>query len=304
MVIIECYFLQEKTEDGNALIQGAFDILDEFAEAFGKNGDKNINVIFIKIVLLKVSGDRASEYQNALDFYDLALNMHSRFLGDDKSYYAVILLCKAIKIHSNTPWKSEELDELFNKCLEIFYDDKENNKEGLQRIHKYFAFYRADDMTSSIDDKLMHGRKTIKLEREIHGGIRRNEKSGYENFSILFFLGTEICGKSVDTSQFLKKIDYDEATGYLLEALAIAYSHPDVPIYDAANINYSLGLCESLKEGKRNLRKALDYVEKGIHILSRMDETDSEFRVHQTSKNEEIDSFEKLSKAISFEMMI
>ena len=89
MVMVDCYFLQEKNEDGNTLIHGALDILDEFAETFGSNADKNINIIFLKVVLLKVCGNHASEYQHALDFYDLALNMHSRFLGDDKSYYVV-----------------------------------------------------------------------------------------------------------------------------------------------------------------------------------------------------------------------
>ena len=34
--ILKCYFLQEKNKDGNDVVQGAFDILDEFVEAFGK----------------------------------------------------------------------------------------------------------------------------------------------------------------------------------------------------------------------------------------------------------------------------
>ena len=50
--MVDCYFLQEKNEDGDALIHGALDILDEFAETFGKNADKNINIIFLKVVLI------------------------------------------------------------------------------------------------------------------------------------------------------------------------------------------------------------------------------------------------------------
>ena len=295
--MVDCYFLQEKNEDGNALIHGVLDILDEFAEAFGKNADKNINIISRKIELLKVSGDKASEYQHSLDFYDLALNMHSRFLGDDKSYYAVILLCKAMKIYNNPPWKSEELDELFNKCLEIFYDDEENDdevkKEGLQTIHKYFAINRVDDMTSSIDDKLMHGRKAIKLEREMHGGIRRNGEIGHDNFVLLSVLGSKLCQRTVlDETYTVKQIDYDEATGYLLEALAIAASNQDIALSEVAGTYFFLSLCEYKKEGKRNLRQALDYVERGLLISSKIDKT------------ENTNIWEMLSKQIKQEMMM
>ena len=253
-MIIECYFLQEKHEYGNTLMQGALDILDEFAEAFGKNADKNINIILQKMELLKISGDRASEYQLAIDFYDLALNIHSRFLGDDKRSYANILLSKAITMYKNTAWKFEELDELFNKCLDIFYDDEiydenstkymnakiyddEFKKEGLQKIHKYFAFYRVDDMTSSIDDKLMHGRKNFKLEREMHGEIRRNGQIGHENFELLIFLGSKMCLEAIlNETYILRQIDYDEATGYLMAYILIIIirnkSVDKVPLYN------------------------------------------------------------------------
>ena len=170
--ILECHFLQEKNEDGNGLLQEVFDFLDEFVEAFGKNADKNINVIFGKIGLLHFSGMHASEYQIALDLFDLALNIQSRFLGDDTNSYAFILLSKAMKIQEITnSKKSKQIAEWMYSCLEIFYEDEENNKKYIQDAHRYLAYFHKE--TSSIDDSTMHGRKVIKLEREIYGGIRR-----------------------------------------------------------------------------------------------------------------------------------
>ena len=96
--MIQCYFLGEKNEDVNGLIEGTFDILDEFVEAFGKNADKNINIIKEKISLLQISANNAPEFQIAMNLYDLALNVHSRFLEDDKNSYADILLRKAMKL--------------------------------------------------------------------------------------------------------------------------------------------------------------------------------------------------------------
>ena len=195
--ILECYVLGEKNEDANGLIEGIFDILDEFVEAFGRNADKNINIMIDKIGLLKRAGDHASDYQIALDLYDLALNIHSRYLEDDKKSYADILLSKAIKTFGSQHWKSEEeAFELLNKCLEIFYDDEENNEEEIQLAHRYLALLTdVDETTLSIDDKIMHGRKAIKLEREMHGKIRRNGENGFYNWATLASTGSDICKK-------------------------------------------------------------------------------------------------------------
>ena len=111
--------------------------------------------------------------------------MHSKYLGDDKKSYADVLLLKAIKIHNYIPWKHEEAFELLNNCLEFFSDDKENSKLELLETHRHLAAYNDDDTIFSIDDKIMHGRKAIKLEREIYGEIRRNGQSGVTNCYIL-----------------------------------------------------------------------------------------------------------------------
>ena len=295
--ILECYFLQEKNEDENDLLHGAFEILDEFVEAFGKNADKNINIILEKIYLLKRAGDHASEHQIALDLYDLALNIHSRFLGDDETSYAYILLSKTMKIsdHGQTG-KSEELIESFNKCLKIFYDDEENYKKELLQVHRELALIYADDVTSNnFDDNVMHGRKTIKLEREVYGEIRRNGPNGFKNCHSLVSLGKNICYRSMITSQKLKKIDFDEATGYLLEALAIADSHPFAPPLYSATTYLRFGTCEYVKGGKTNFRKALDYVVRGSLISSKIDRTEK--------VKEVIKSLERLSKLIDLEIM-
>ena len=306
--MLSCYFYQEKHEDKNDLLQGALDIIDEFVEAFDKNANKNIMIILQKMSLLIFSGDHASEYQVALELYDLALNIHSRYLEDDKKPYADILLSKAINTYWSQHWKSdEEAFELLNKCLEIFYDDEVNNKEEIQQAHRYLAFLTdVDETTLSIDDKIMHGRKAIKLEREIHGEIRRNGQIGISNFIILLNLGSAICSKySSDDFDYvyqkLIKEDFDEATEYLLETLNIAVANPDVPPLLVPETYFNLGLCECIKEEERNLRKALDYVEKGSLILSKIDKTDS---VHETmSIQEQIIKLAKLSRVINEFMM-
>merc|ERR1712243_122593 len=108
------------------------------------------------------------------------------------------------------------MGEWLYNCLDIFYDDEENNKkniqlakEKLQYAHRYLAFLHK--VTSSIDDSIMHGRKVIKLEREMHGEIRRLGQFGLGNYNILRLLGANICGEYSDTSKKLKKIDFDEA---------------------------------------------------------------------------------------------
>ena len=293
-------------------MQGAFDIFDEFVEAFGRNADKNIMIMLQKMRLFEHSADetRSEAFFIALEFYDAALNIHSRLLGDDNKSYADILLKKAIKSFGNRwAFSQKELFELFNKCLEILYDDEENNKESIQVAHRYLAFldptiFEDFDFYSDVDsnDRIMHGRKAIKLEREMHGEIRRNGQIGTENFTLLSSLGYNICRLVAKASQQLKQKDYDEATGYLLEALAIA--DPNLNTYNIATTYYALAACEIVNQGKRNLRKALENVEKGISILSKMDETDIEFRKLSSSKKEEIDTFEMLSKLIRQEMMI
>jgi len=248
----------------------------------------NINVIFGKIGLLHFSGMHASEYQIALDLFDLALNIHSRFLGDDTNSYAFILLSKAMKIHEITnSKKSKQIAEWMYSCLEIFYEDEENNKEYIQDAHRYLAYFHKE--TSSIDDSTMHGRKVIKLEKEIYGGIRRLGEFGIANWLILRLLGVNICGEYSDTSKKLKKIDFDEATDYLEKAKEIVNSHPDVPSDMALDISLLLSNCASkMKEDDRRWL-----------ILSKIDKTDRQFRKAQTRKKETIDEFEVLLKTIS-----
>ena len=305
--LLKCYFLQETQKDGNSLLQGVFDIIDEFVEAFGKNADKNINIMVVKMDLFKMAGDYAFGYQISSDLYDLALNIHSRFLEDDEKSYADILYSKVINdLYHEKSWKSEELIESLNKCLKIFYVDEANNKEKLLKAHRLFLkIYENiphDDPNYNFDTTIMHGRKTIKLERELHGEIRRNEENAFNNINTLSQTGTEICLKYGDT-RTLKKIDYDEATGYLLEALAIAESDPDAPLLTLTPY-YGLSLCEYIKGEKRNLRNALDYLGRGLRLLSKMDETDSQFKIYEMSKQETIDQFEEALEIITEEKTV
>ena len=89
--------MQEKNEDESGVLQGTLDIIDEFVHAFGKNAKKNINVQYLKMDLLIFSGDRvylgnqASDDLVAKNFYDLAMNIHSRFFEDNYIMYADIL---------------------------------------------------------------------------------------------------------------------------------------------------------------------------------------------------------------------
>ena len=107
-------------------------------------------------------------------------------------------------------------------------------------------------------------------------------KNGIDNHFILTSTGIDICNinKYIGTRK-VKKEDYDEATGYLLEALAIADSQTESflevglnPLSASAHTYYFLAFCEFEKEGKRNLGKALDYLEKGSLMMSKIDPTD------------------------------
>jgi len=304
--IIECYFLEEKDEDENGLIQGAFNIIDEFVEAFGKNADNNINIILNKVFLLHRSATSASGYQTSLDFFDVALNIHSRYLGDDNISYANILLLKATKMlgqATRIPSKREEAIELLNRGLEIFSGDEENFELEAEQIYGLLAPLTTLYGITSIDYlsrlvSIIFGKIKVNVEKEIHDEIERNELNGWN----LISLGAKICTKYNEPGK-LKKIDYDEATGYLLEALAIADSHPDAPRL-AVNSYYGLSICEYVKEGKRNLRKASDYLKRGLILISKMDEADSEFKKVQMSKKETIDRFEELLKLITQEKTV
>ena len=222
-----------------------------------QNANKNINIIIEKMAFLRNSGNTVSEYHIALDFYDLALNVHSRFFEDDEKSYGEILLDKAIKIFDYNLDKGlpllrhEEVFELLNKCLEIFSEDEENSKQELQKIHKHLTYFYLDDFTATIiNTRLVHEREVIKLEREIHGEIRRNGIHGYENLITLKFLGTSICRIYQITSPELLKIHYDEATGYLLEALAIAESNALVRPLEIADTYNDISFCEYVRAEK------------------------------------------------------
>ena len=86
---LECYLMQEKNGDQSGVLQGTLDIIDEFVNAFGTNANKYINLQFVKMRLFTISGNQAlsryyqdiqaSEYLIAMNLYDLALNIHSRF---------------------------------------------------------------------------------------------------------------------------------------------------------------------------------------------------------------------------------
>ena len=74
--------MQEKNEDESGVLQGTLDIIDEFVHGFGTNAIKNINFQSVKMRLLTISGNHASGVLLAKNFYDLALNIHSRFFED------------------------------------------------------------------------------------------------------------------------------------------------------------------------------------------------------------------------------
>jgi len=116
---------------------------------------------------------------------------------------------------------------------------------------------------------LMHGRITIKLEKEIYGEIRRSGNAGCQNFETLYYLATNI--RVLDSARKLQRLKqdyYDETTEYLHEALAIAETNQSCDIFFiSALIYHQLFKCEMEKEGKTNIQKAMEYHVKGTRIM-------------------------------------
>jgi len=135
MKILTCHFTQEKNEDESGVLQGALDIIDEFVHAFGTNANKNINIQSKKVKLLIHSGNQAYDIPASdvlsKNFYDLALNVHSRFFEDNDIEYANIMTMKITrlsKLDTIEPWiqnerESQETLEILLQCLTIYYDD-------------------------------------------------------------------------------------------------------------------------------------------------------------------------------------
>ena len=67
---------------------------------------------------------------------------------------------------------------------------------------------------------------------------------------------------------------------------------------------YALSICEYVKEGERNLRKVVDYLERSLLLISKMDETDSEFIEGPMSKKATIDQFEEILEVITQEKTV
>ena len=119
----------------------------------------------------------------------------------------------------------------------------------------------------------MHGRIAIKLEKDIFGEIRRSGNDGFENFLILYSLGTHIM-EEYEVSKRSKQESYDEATEYFHEALAIAETiQSQESILLSSQIYLRLSVCELVKPGERNIGKALDYKAKGLLKFGKLDQT-------------------------------
>ena len=144
--------MQEKNEDESGVIQGALDIIDEFVYSFGTNANKNINIQSKKVSLLIHSGNQAYDVLASdvlsKNFYDLALNVHSRFFEDNDIEYADIMTMKITRLSQlNTieQWiqnerESQETLEILLQFLTIYYDDVENHRlhrHKIIRIHRY-----------------------------------------------------------------------------------------------------------------------------------------------------------------------
>ena len=271
--VLQCYFMQEKNEDASDVFQGAFDIIDEFVDAFGTNANKNLNVQSKKVDLLMFLAKQSSDALIVNDIYDLALNTHSRFFGDNDATYANIM---SVKVITNLEWvqterESQEAIEMLLQCLTIYYEDEENNKQRIQEVHFYLSSVYAS--ISTIEEMLMHGRIAIKLEKEIYGEIRSSGLQGDANFNFLFGLGGQLRFISTESKRFSQEL-YDAATEYLHEALAIANANQSRDVqFDTPMVYIHLSYLELQKEGGGNLQKALEYKEKGLLIFSEIDQT-------------------------------
>ena len=97
--LMDCHFQKyvplDKFEDVTDFFQGAFDIEGELDQAFGKNAEKNVNVQTEKVVLFRVFADRATDDVIAFSFYEKALHIHSKFLGNDGPDFDDMLMRRA-----------------------------------------------------------------------------------------------------------------------------------------------------------------------------------------------------------------
>ena len=96
---MDCHFQKyvplDKFEDITDFFQGVFDIGGGFDQSFGKNAEKNVNVQTEKVVLFRVFADIASDDVIALSFYEKALHIHSKFLGNDGPDFDDMLMRRA-----------------------------------------------------------------------------------------------------------------------------------------------------------------------------------------------------------------
>ena len=151
--VLQCYFMQEKNEDASDVFQGAFDIIDEFVDAFGTNANKNLNVQSKKVDLLMFLAKQSSDALIVNDIYDLALNTHSRFFGDNDATYANIM---SVKVITNLEWvqterESQEAIEMLLQCLTIYYEDEENQIKSIQELHRDLSIIYLNKETSGLE---------------------------------------------------------------------------------------------------------------------------------------------------------
>ena len=285
MDMLQCYLMQEKNEDESGVLQGTLDIIDEFVHAFSRNANKNINFQSARMDLLAAAGNHASDDLVAKNFFDLAWNIKARFFEDNDIKYADIMVIQTMRLW-NKEGECQETIEILLKCLSIYFEDEENQKERIQQVHRYLSRVYLDNAMSSEQrnkDKtktkplgellLMLGRTIIKLEKDIYGEIRSSGDDGIENFGILYKLGDELMYKFVDPSG-PKQEFYDEMTEYFHEALAIAKTiQSQELIFSSARIYLGLSGCELMKAGKGGVRKALEYKEEALLKLDKLDQT-------------------------------
>ena len=108
--------MQEKNEDESGVLLGALDIIDEFVHAFGTNANKNINFQSVRMDLLTILGNQASDILVAKNSYDLALNIHARYFEDNDIKYADIMMRQTMRLWNNER-ESQESIKILLQCL-------------------------------------------------------------------------------------------------------------------------------------------------------------------------------------------
>ena len=181
----------------------------------------------------------------AIIHYDECLQINSRLYGDDSPEYAETLKHKGQSLANMN--KLDKAIQAFNQCLEIFTKNEDTKQIHRQSIAWTYCNLGNVYYTKGDHDKALERyERSLELEMEIHGKLRKNE------YIAAFLMNIGHC--------HLFKKDFDVAFKFFNDALQTMFSVYNSKDKDddlIADIHYNLAKCFVMDEKTRDLNKAL-----------------------------------------------